>query len=342
MWQTGDRVLGHRGVDDFWYPGTIRHIDGERFFVIFDDGEDGFFLAKQMMPPDFQVGDRVFARLQGREYLPARITDVKDKEVRVRAANGADAWASFDKLRIRPDVWKVPGDEPQPAEPRDWKLGDRVLACWFDLHWYPGVVLSVENNQISVLFDHGAPAVLAAARVRPLELAVGDQVAGRWKAGGEFFPGQITALDGETLHIHYEDGDEEDTSVRLIRLQRDEWLPERSVHELSEGNRIFGRWFDGFWYPGIILAVEGKRLHVLFDDNDQANLTWDSVRPLDFDEGDRVFGRWKGGPYYYAGEITKKDGERIHIAYEDGREEWTSIRVVRLENVPPQSASGGG
>ncbi len=180
-----------------------------------------------------------------------------------------------------------------------------------------------------MLFDHGHAVALSRERVKPFYLAVGDCVLGRWQGGGDFYPGMIVALDGEIVHIRFDDGDEEDTTIRLIRLQRDDWLPDPGVHELAQGNRIFGRWFDGFWYPGVILGIEGKKLHILFDDNDQAHLSWDQVRPLEFESGARVFCRFKGGPYYFPEEITKKQGERIHVSYDDGQTEWTSIRVER-------------
>src|SRR5262249_43721303 len=134
--------------------------------------------------------------------------------------------------------------------------------------------------------------------------------------------------------IHYDDGDRETTLLRLLRLERDDWLPEVEPPDLAAGDRVLGCWFDGFWYPGIILSVEGQRVHVLFDDNDQAMLTWDKVRPLDVTVGDRVFCRFKGGPFYHPGEVVRQHGERIFVAYEDGREEWSSVRLIRLELDP--------
>jgi hypothetical protein len=47
--------------------------------------------------------------------------------------------------------------------------------------------------------------------------------------------------------------------------------------------------------------------------------------------GDRLCCRRKGGPIYYPGEITKINGEVIHITYDDGEEETTSLRLVRVE-----------
>ncbi len=47
--------------------------------------------------------------------------------------------------------------------------------------------------------------------------------------------------------------------------------------------------------------------------------------------GKRVQCRWKGGPLYYPGEVTRQDGERIHVAYDNGEQEWTSVRMIRVQ-----------
>ena len=58
--------------------------------------------------------------------------------------------------------------------------------------------------------------------------------------------------------------------------------------------------------------------HVLFDDNDQVQLTWDKIRPLDLEVGERVFCRVQAGPAYHPGEIVRQKGERLFIRYDDG------------------------
>jgi hypothetical protein len=329
MWSTGDRVLAHRPPGSYWHPGTIRHIKDERFFIIYDDGEDGFVDAKQMMPLRLEPGDHVDAAPAARDdYGPARIVQQEGERYQVQFEDGETLWVPAGQVRLQPSARKQP---PRMASSGGWVVGERVLACWFDLYWYPGVVLGEESGQVAVVFDHGGHAELAPDRVRLLELSEGDKVEARWRAGQEFFPGVIRRRDGDVVDIRYDDGDEETTLLQLIRLAADAWLPGPGEHELGAGDRLLARWFDGFWYPGIILAVQGKRLHVLFDDNDQADLTWDEVHPLDLEVGARVFARWQGGPFYYPGEIIKKKDERIFIQYEDGRQEWSSVRLVRVE-----------
>ncbi len=144
MWQIGDRVLAQRTLEEYLYPGVIRHINEQRFFIIFDDGEDGFVFEKQMFKQNFEMGDQVFARLEGSEYLPGRITEMNEDQLRIRCANGVLAWVPLANLRVRIDTWKSPPLAEETGEVgKDWALGDRVLACWQDLFWYPGIILRV-------------------------------------------------------------------------------------------------------------------------------------------------------------------------------------------------------
>jgi hypothetical protein len=332
MWTTGDRVLAHRAPGDYWYPGVIRHIQEDRFFVIYDDGEDGFVGPAQVMPLALEVGDHVDARAAGgREYRPARVIDKQADRLQLEYTDGLLGWASPADVRVQPAARKVPR-APAPERPARWAVGDRVLACWFDLFWYTGTVLDMSDDQLSVVFDHGGHAVIGPDRVHPLELEEGDRVEGRWKAGPDFYPGRVTRRAGEVVDVTYDDGDEETTLVRLLRLHRDAWLPAHDAPGLGGGDRILAAWFDGYWYPGVILTIEGRRVHVLFDDNDQAFVTWDKIRPLAVEVGDRVYCRWKGGPFYQPGEVARRTGERILVQYDDGREEWTSVRLLRLDH----------
>jgi hypothetical protein len=328
MWKIGDRVLGRKGSEDYWYPGTVRHLDGKRCYVIFEDGDDALVEMRKLKALDLHVGDRVFARLPTQAvFLPAAVLAWDDVKVQMRWDDGEENWSSYGMIR-----WQDETRATLVLRKTAWKPGDRVFACWHDLFWYPGVVLSSTDNQFHVLLDDGNQALVSGDRLRPLELQVGERVFCRFKGGPEYFPGEVSRRDGEMVHIQYEDGDEETTSIRLVRLLRDDWFPTPAVAGVRPGDRIFGCWFDSHWYPGVVLEVDGKRVHVLFDDGDQAQLTPDRLRPLALNVGDRVYCRLKGGPAFYPCEVTSKHGEVIAVHYDDGEEETTSVRLVRLSS----------
>ena len=98
------------------------------------------------------------------------------------------------------------------------------------------------------------------------------------------------------------------------------------------GDRVLARWpaeID-WWYPGVVCLVEPAKLEVQFDDGDRAELAPWEVTTLQVRVGSRVFGRWQGGPYYYPGAVTEQRGEAIHIAYDDGDQEWSTVSLIRV------------
>lgn len=86
-----------------------------------------------------------------------------------------------------------------------------------------------------------------------------------------------------------------------------------------------------WWYPGVVVAQERGQVLVQFDDGDRAAVGNDAVQPLGtIGVGQHVHGRFQGGRSYYPGRITARSGDAIHIVYEDGDQEWTSIALVRV------------
>jgi len=101
----------------------------------------------------------------------------------------------------------------------------------------------------------------------------------------------------------------------------------------SLGDRVLAYWpaEAGWWYPATVIGTgEGQTL-VQYDDGDRAPLTDDQLRPLRLGTGSRVYGRWQAGQYYYPGQITQTTGSAIHVGYDDGDEEWTTVGMVRIQ-----------
>lgn len=335
MWKIGDRVLAHRSPGIYRYPGTIRHIDGQRYYVIFDDGEDALVTADELAKCQFDIGDQVFVHSGTKdEYLPARVSAVSGDKLTVRFPKGDQKRVELKAIRVHPETWKSPPEpeiEPVGWPISDWQIGDRVWACWYDMEWYPGIVLDAEEGRVMVLFDTGNQAMLPPQKVRPFVLEPGDEVTCRHRHSPEFTDVTIVEVNGELVKVRHEDGTEETTSVRLLRAHRDEWLPGEAVIPLERGARVLAQWYDMYWYPGIILSVDGKRVHISFDDGDQALVTPDQVDRLHLEPGMRVYCRYLAGPEFLPAEIVEVNGEIISVRYEDGEEEETSVRMIRIE-----------
>lgn len=100
----------------------------------------------------------------------------------------------------------------------------------------------------------------------------------------------------------------------------------------SLGDRVLARWPQekSWWYPGVIVGDSGG-LEVQFDDGDRSKVTPDEVRPLQVALGTRLQCRWKGGDAYYPGKVAAVHGHALHIAYDDGDQEVTSVCMIRID-----------
>jgi hypothetical protein len=98
-----------------------------------------------------------------------------------------------------------------------WKAGNRVLGQWSDGLWYPAKITAQEGADFKVAFDDGDTAVLPAAKIKKINWKVGTKVNCNWKKGGAYYDGTITKMQGEAIHISYNDGDQEDSTISICR-----------------------------------------------------------------------------------------------------------------------------
>jgi predicted Zn finger-like uncharacterized protein len=210
--------------------------------------------------------------------------------------------------------------------------GSRVFAQWSDGFWYPATVRSSSSRGVMVEYDDGEPGNLALDRVRELRVAEGDRIQCRWQGGPAYFPGKVAKCGGEKVLVHYDDGEKETTTLSMVRVIREEDIP------WQVGDRVVANWPpEPFFYPATITKIDSGFISVDYDDGAHADLVLAQVLPLDIGVGDVVYARWKGGPAYYPGRIKEMTGDRIHVAYDDGEEEWTTIKMVRV--LPADKAS---
>ena len=99
--------------------------------------------------------------------------------------------------------------------------------------------------------------------------------------------------------------------------------------QLQTGMRVLGQWGDGFWYPATLGEQKGDVFQVAFDDGDRADLPRTRIRPIDWKIGSRVQCNWNSYGRYYQGTITRSNGDLVHINYDDGDQENTSIGKCR-------------
>lgn len=110
---------------------------------------------------------------------------------------------------------------PVPKHVKRWKEGDTVLVKWsMDDFWYPATVTKVEKDRYFVHFHDGTEEWTDGTMMTAEDLAVGDRISGRFRQGPDYYPGVIKERKGATVHIRYDDGDEETALLNILRVRR--------------------------------------------------------------------------------------------------------------------------
>lgn len=98
------------------------------------------------------------------------------------------------------------------------------------------------------------------------------------------------------------------------------------------GSRVIARWSvePDWFYPGVVCESNGSVCEVQFDDGDRGEVPVSDVKPIPNLENHRIFGNWRGGGIYYAGRVSSVEGHAIHIDFDDGDTETTSVSMLRF------------
>ena len=91
----------------------------------------------------------------------------------------------------------------------------------------------------------------------------GDRVLAVWQADGYWYPGEVDYVDGQGIHIAFDDDDESVVSRNQVR--RVDW---------RVGKRIQCDWKrQGKYYAGRIIAMRGENIEFLYDDGYKEQIT---------------------------------------------------------------------
>jgi hypothetical protein len=201
-----------------------------------------------------------------------------------------------------------------------------VFALWApDQLWYPGKIEKEEDGKLLVRFLDGDTQLTEKTKVVRHSLKAGSQVYANWKNRGLYFAGSITKVDGEKLRIKFDSGEVEDTTIKAVRLNLD-------VPQLKQvGSRVMARWkADGYSYPASIIKTKDDLYQVEYDDGTKEWLEGPEILTYTITPGDRVEANWLNRGLYYRGTVTARKGKNVHINYDDGDEEDTTVDKLRL------------
>jgi hypothetical protein len=107
--------------------------------------------------------------------------------------------------------------------------------------------------------------------------------------------------------------------------------PSTSDAGVRTGDKVLARFRNGgYWFVGRVVRRDGTRVEIAYLDGTNETLPEDSVRPFDWTTGTKVSCEWKRQRKYYGGTITSLDGDNVHVRYDDGDQEDTSIAFCRV------------
>lgn len=98
----GQRVLANWKYDEFWYTGSVEQIDGEKYFVKFDDNDGEWVLREQLTPINLGKGSRVFSKKDGElVYKIAEVGDVDGERILLRYfEDNKTEWNELRNIRL--------------------------------------------------------------------------------------------------------------------------------------------------------------------------------------------------------------------------------------------------
>ena len=246
----------------------------------------------------------------------------------------------------KPTDGKAPPPWERPTAVGAWKVGDRVLAPWEPMFCYVGTIQEINKNRVMIQFDDGDAGWVAVDQLRPLAVARGQKVSSRRNMGPLFHPGEILQVRGDEVLVGFEDGTDEWTRIAALRFFREEDDDSEGAQptkvasnqvfldRLRKGHRVWAPWMAGVRLVGTVHEIGDGEAHIHFDDGDQGWVQLDQLLPFEPTVGMCVLANRRRAGQYYPGVVTKIDGERLHIHYDDGDQEWTKAAALAIPGDP--------
>lgn len=221
-WRVGDRVLAP-WEPTFLYVGRIAQFDNQRALIEFEDGDAGWVELSRLQPLSVQRGQKVWSRRKmGAGFHAAEIVDLRGDQVVGFTDQADEIWTTVAALRI-PSQATGPGAVPTKmashlAFQENLQPGDRVWAPWNRAMLYAGTVDEIKTGEVHVHFDDSDRGWVLIEQVFSLEIPVGLFVLARRKMGNQYFPGQVTQVNGDRIQIQFDAGGKEWTKPAALAV----------------------------------------------------------------------------------------------------------------------------
>jgi hypothetical protein len=222
-WRVGDRVLAP-WEPAFLYAGRIAQLGNQQALIQFDDGDAGWVTLSLVRALAVERGLKVLSRRRmGHLFYAGEVVEARGDEVCIGFEDGhEDEWTTVAALRI-PVAQPTGGATPTKVSShlaflQQLQPGDRVWAHWNNGAFFAGTVDRIRDREAHIHFDDGDSGWVLLEQTALLEIPVGMRILGRWKMGEQFYPGVVTDIEGDNIHIRYDDGDEEWTRPAALAV----------------------------------------------------------------------------------------------------------------------------
>uniref|UniRef100_T2M5L9 Band 4.1-like protein 5 n=1 Tax=Hydra vulgaris TaxID=6087 RepID=T2M5L9_HYDVU len=156
---------------------------------------------------------------------------------------------------------------------------------------------------------------------------------------------------GQTLAQATKDDGANARRTMLFKRTRSERFAQRStIGYIRVGSSVWARALNGDYYKGTVTALSEK-VHIKFENGDtishertdETSLVYDmNPNANEIKIGTRVIAHWTGLSAFLAGTVTKIEGDKYHVFYDDGDKALNRIEQMRILKPPLFFGPGSG
>lgn len=237
----------------------------------------------------------------------------------------------------------VPG--PSTADPSVFDpsaVGSRALAHYRNSGFaYAAVITAVrDDGTVDVVYADGDNETLASTQLYPETIVEGTRVEARIRRWTRFFPGTVTRRVAHAVFVRFDDGDEQWTSIGLVRLAaaglRRDATPATGTEPTATvpeaGSAVVANYqAQGWFYPAIVAERRPDgQVHVIYADGDGEWLAPDQVRPDTLQPGAHVQARPARQTEVQEGTVARRVGHAVELQLQSGAKTWVALANVRV------------
>jgi hypothetical protein len=117
---------------------------------------------------------------------------------------------------------------------------------------FAGTVNQIQGREAHIDFDDGDQGWVLLEQLAPLQILAGLRVLGRRQMGSQFYPGTVTEIDGQRIHLQYDDGGREWTRADALMIPCEPAGP----HARPTGTAASARRFSWIgWVVALVVIV---------------------------------------------------------------------------------------